>query len=154
MASYLDDIARTDIRQVGGVARDPVGVQALLRSLARNIGDPASPNKLAAEADAAAPLSRHTVHAYLDALERLHVIEPLTAWPAHVRSRSPMLTTPSITSPIRRWRLRRYGLVRSAFSPTPRRLGCCSNRSSLETCASTRASLRRGRVRVHRGSRS
>ena len=94
LASYLDDIARTDIRQVDGVARDPVRVQALLRSLARNVGTAASFNKLAAEADAAAPLSRHTVRAYLDALQRLHVIEPLTAWPAHLRSRSPLLTTP------------------------------------------------------------
>ena len=76
------------------VARDPVRVQALLRSLARNIGTAASLNKLAAEADAAAPLSRHTVRAYLNALEQLHVIEPLTAWPAHLRSRSPLLTTP------------------------------------------------------------
>ena len=69
-------------------------VQALLRSPARNVGSAASLNKLAAEADAAGPLSRHTVRAYLDALERLHVIEPLTAWPAHLRSRSPLLITP------------------------------------------------------------
>ena len=69
-------------------------VQTLLRSLARNVGTAASLNKLAAEADAAAPLRRHTVRSYLDALDRLHVIEPLTAWPAHLRSRSPLLTTP------------------------------------------------------------
>ena len=94
LISYLGDIARTDIRQVDGVARDPVRVHALLRSLARNTGTAASLNKLAAEAEAAAPLSRHTVRAYLDALERLHVIEPLTAWPTHLRSRSPLLTSP------------------------------------------------------------
>ncbi|MCY4371579.1 MAG: DUF4143 domain-containing protein [bacterium] len=94
LASYLDDIARTDIRQVDGVARDPVRVQALMRSLARNVGTAASLNKLAGEADSASPLSRHTVRSYLDALERLHVIEPLTAWPTHLRSRSPLLTTP------------------------------------------------------------
>ncbi len=94
LRSYLDNIARTDIRQVDGVARDPVRVQALLRSLARNVGTAASLNKLAAESNAAAPLSRHSVRAYLDALERLHVLEPLTAWPAHLRSRSPLLTRP------------------------------------------------------------
>ena len=44
--------------------------------------------------DSAAPLSRPTVRSYLDALKRLHVIEPLTAWPTHLRSRSPLLTTP------------------------------------------------------------
>ena len=94
LRSYLDDIARTDIRQVDGVARDPVRVRALLHSLARNVGTTASLNKLAAEASAATPLSRHTVRSYLDALERLHVLEPLTAWPAHLRSRSPLLTSP------------------------------------------------------------
>ena len=94
LTSYLEDVARTDIRQVDGVARDPVRVKALLRSLARNVSTSASLNKLAAEANAAAPLSRHSVRAYLDALERLHVVEPLTAWPTHLRSRSPLLISP------------------------------------------------------------
>ena len=33
LRSYLDDIARTDIRQVDGVERDPVRVSALIRAL-------------------------------------------------------------------------------------------------------------------------
>ena len=94
LRSYLDDIARVDIRQVDGVARDPHRVQGLLRSLARNVGTAASLNTLAAESNAAAPLSRHSVRAYLDSLERIHVLEPLTAWPTHLRSRSPLLTSP------------------------------------------------------------
>lgn len=94
LRSYLDDIARVDIRQVDGVARDPRRVHALLRSLARNIGTAASLNTLAAESNAAAPLSRHSVRAYLDSLERIHILEPLTAWPTHLRSRSPLLTSP------------------------------------------------------------
>ena len=94
LRSYLEDVARTDIRQVDGIARDPVRVQALLRSLARNVGTAASLNKLATETSAAAPLGRHSVRAYLDALERLHVLEPLTAWPTHLRSRSPLLSSP------------------------------------------------------------
>lgn len=94
LRSYLQDIARTDIRQVDGVARDPLRVSNLLRSLARNVGTAASLNKLAAETSAAVPLGRHSVRAYLDALERLHVIEPLPAWPTHLRSRSRLLSTP------------------------------------------------------------
>lgn len=93
LRSYLQDIARTDIRQVDGVARDPVRVGALLRSLARNVGTAASLNKLTAEAGTV-PLGRHSVREYLDALERLHVVEPLPAWPTHLRSRSPMLRSP------------------------------------------------------------
>ena len=94
LRSYLDDIARTDIRQVDGKERDPVRVSALIRSLARNAATAASLNKLANEASADAPLSRHTVRSYLDALQRLHVLEPLLAWPTHLRSRSPLLTSP------------------------------------------------------------
>lgn len=94
LTSYLDDVARTDIHQVDGVARDPTRVRALLRSLARNVGTSATLKKLAAEASADAPLSRHSVRAYLDALERLHVVEPLPAWPTHLRSRSPLLVSP------------------------------------------------------------
>ena len=94
LRSYLNDIARTDIRQVDGVRRDPVRVMNLLRSLARNVGTAASLNKLAAEAGAGVPLGRHSVRSYLDALERLHVVEPLPAWPTHLRSRTRLLTTP------------------------------------------------------------
>ena len=94
LRSYLDDIARVDIRQVDGVARDPHRVQALLRSLARNVGTAASLNTLAAESNPTAPLSRHSVRAYLDSLERIHILEPLMAWPTHLRSRSPLLRSP------------------------------------------------------------
>ena len=94
LRSYLDDIARVDIRQVDGVGRDPHRVQALLRSLSLNVGTAASLNTLAAESSAAAPLSRHSVRDYLDSLERIYVLEPLTAWPTHLRSRSPLLTSP------------------------------------------------------------
>ncbi len=94
LRSYLDDIARADIRQVDGVERDPVRVSALIRSLARNVATAASLNKLARETSADAPLGRHTVRSYLDALKRLHVLEPLSAWPTHLRSRSALLTSP------------------------------------------------------------
>lgn len=115
LRSYLQDIARTDIRQVDGVARDPLRVSNLLRSLARNIGTAASLNKLAAEAGAAVPLGRHSVRAYLDALERLHVLEPLPAWPSHLRSLSRLLTTPKhhFTDP---------SLAVAALRATPERL--------------------------------
>ena len=74
--------------------RDPVRVSALIRSLARNVATAASLNKLARETSADAPLGRHTVRSYLDALKRLHVLEPLSAWPTHLRSRSALLTSP------------------------------------------------------------
>ena len=115
LRSYLSDIARTDIRQVDGVARDPVRVSALLHSLARNVGTAASLNKLVAEAGTTAPLGRHSVRAYLDALERLHVLEPLRAWPTHLRSRSPLLSSPKhhFTDP---------SLAVAALRASPRRL--------------------------------
>lgn len=115
LRSYLDDIARTDIRQVDGVVRDPLRVASLLRSLARNVSTAASHNTLAAESSAATPLGRHSVSAYLDVLERLHVLEPLRAWPAHLRSRTPLRTTPKhhFTDP---------SLAVAALRATPQRL--------------------------------
>ncbi len=93
LRSYLNDIARTDISQMDGVRRDPQRVRALLLSLARNVGTAASLNKLAAEAGTVS-LGRHSARDYLDALERLHIVEPLPAWPTHLRSRSRLLTSP------------------------------------------------------------
>ena len=93
--AYLDEIRRTDIASVSGKSRDPVKVGRLLRSLARNIATPASMSTLATDVqDPAASLKPDTVAEYLDALERLMVVENQPAWPPHMRSRQSLRTTP------------------------------------------------------------
>ena len=97
LRNYLNDISRTDIGQVDEVERDPVGVRRLLNSLGRNIGTKASYSTLAADAagDRSTPMHPRTVKAYLQALERLFVVEDLPAWRPHLRSRHELRTTPT-----------------------------------------------------------
>ena len=87
-SSYLDEVCRTDIPLLGGPARDPLGVTRLLRSLARNVATEASERTLAADTGGDRPLDPRTVGAYLDALERLFVVEDVPAWSVELRSRA------------------------------------------------------------------
>ena len=97
LRNYLDDISRTDIAQVDDVKRDPVGVRRLLASLGRNTGTKASYTTLADDAsgDREVPMHPRTVKEYLQALERLFVVEDLPAWQPHLRSRIALRTTPA-----------------------------------------------------------
>lgn len=86
---YLDEIRRVDIARVAGPRRDPTRVGRLLRSIARNVATYAADTALGADAGGAAgPLDNQTVADYLDALERLMIVEDQPAWAPHLRSRS------------------------------------------------------------------
>ena len=92
---YLDDISRTDVSRASGKTRDPVKVSRLLRSLARNVSTPVTLSRLAADVgEAGAPLKTDTVAEYLDALDRLMVVENQPAWSPHLRSRTALRQTP------------------------------------------------------------
>ena len=92
---YLEEIRRTDIRRVDGVRRDPVLVRRMLQSLARNVATEAAVTVIAADAGGnAGPLRPETVQSYLNALERVFVIEDQPAWSAHLRSRSRLRKSP------------------------------------------------------------
>ena len=85
---YLGEIARVDIGRVDGTRRDPVRVQRLLRSLARNVATYAAITTLAADTGGVdGPLDRDTVSDYLSALKRLMIVEDQPAWTPHLRSR-------------------------------------------------------------------
>ena len=92
---YLDEICRTDVRRVDGIARDPERVRRFLSSIARNTATCATVATMAADAGGSdASLSRETAHSYLGALERLMVVEPQPPWAPHLRSRSRLRNTP------------------------------------------------------------
>ena len=86
--SYLNEICRADIPLLGGAARDPIGVDRLLRSLARNVSTEASRRTLARDVGIENPLDPRTVTAYLEALRRVFVVEDQPAWSARLRSRA------------------------------------------------------------------
>ena len=92
---YLDDVRRADVSRVSGGTRDPVKVGRLLRSLARNVATPVALTKIAAEVGGEGrALKAETAAEYLDALERLMVVEPQPAWSPHLRSRATLRQAP------------------------------------------------------------
>ncbi|GMV05969.1 MAG: ATPase AAA [Gemmatimonadota bacterium] len=93
--AYVDEVRRTDIQRVDGVAHEPDKVLLLMRSLARNVSTMTSLATLArdvGEPDEA--LAKNTVSSYHEALTRLMVVEDQQAWAPHLRSRSRVRTSP------------------------------------------------------------
>lgn len=87
--SYIDEIRRADISRIDGMRRDPTKIGRLLRSLARNESTSATAATIAADAGSGdAAIGDDTVRGYLDALERLMIVENQPAWAPHLRSRS------------------------------------------------------------------
>ena len=92
---YLGEICRVDISRVSGKRRDPIKVARLLRSLARNVATPVAMSKLAADVGRDGEgLKADTVAEYLEALERLMLVEDQPAWSPHLRSRTTLRATP------------------------------------------------------------
>jgi predicted AAA+ superfamily ATPase len=84
---YLEEIRRVDVGRVEGKRRDPARVGQLLRSLARNVSTYAAATTLARDTGGAdGPLKDETVRAYLNALDRLMIVEDQQAWAPHLRS--------------------------------------------------------------------
>ena len=92
---YLDEVRRTDVQRLAGGRRDPIRLLRFIRSLARNAATGASLRKLAADAGGdRGPLHIETASSYLDALERLFVVEELPSYWTHLRSRSRLRKSP------------------------------------------------------------
>ena len=92
---YLEQVRQVDISRVDERRRDPVRVGALLRSLGRHCATEAKLSTLAADAGGAdGPLDERSVSDYLQALERLMVIEDQPAWAPHLRSRARLRKAP------------------------------------------------------------
>ena len=67
-----------------------------MRSVARNVATEAKVTRLAADTGSDGPLSRGAATAYLQALERIFVVEPQPAWPVELRSRATLRKTPKL----------------------------------------------------------
>jgi uncharacterized protein len=87
LRGYVDEVRRVDISRVDEKRRDPTRVGRLLASLARNVATHVAATTLAKDAGGSdGALDDDTVREYLDALERLMVIENQPAWAPHLRS--------------------------------------------------------------------
>ena len=95
LRDYLGEIARTEIPRSGGPAHDPVRVERLLVSLARNEATNVTYKTLADDVSGGrdAPTHPRTVRRYLEALSRLFVVESLPSWAPHLRSATQLRRT-------------------------------------------------------------
>lgn len=84
---YVNNICESDISTVDGVQRNPTWTGMILRSYARNVSTLAKKvniyRDVASNADS---MTTVTMDAYLNALERLFVIEDIEAWCPAIRS--------------------------------------------------------------------
>lgn len=81
-------LAEADMSRVSNMKRDPTKVLNLLRSLARNTATTVEPVSIETdifEKDSIT-VSRPTIYNYLDALERLMIVENQPEWNTHLRS--------------------------------------------------------------------
>lgn len=95
-ASYVKFLAETDMSRVSNIKRDPVKVRHLLQSIARNVSTITEVTTFIKDIQEVAndDISRPTATDYLDALDRLMVIEDQPAWNTHIRSSATLRKTP------------------------------------------------------------
>lgn len=86
--AYVELLAEVDMSRVSNVKRDPVKVRSLLRSLARNTSTLVDISALESDVreNENTGITRPTVYDYLDALNRLMILEDQPSWNPHIRS--------------------------------------------------------------------
>lgn len=94
LSDYRQNLAETDIPGLGP-RRNPGNISRLLAGLGRAVGTPLNRSALEVEVGGAAgPIASETLINYLDALDRLMLVEPLPAWRPHLRSRTRLRVSP------------------------------------------------------------
>lgn len=86
--AYVDLLAEVDMSRVSDVKRNPEKVRSLLRALARNVATTVDITVLEKDVklNENTDISRPTIYDYLEALNRLMIIEDQPAWNTHIRS--------------------------------------------------------------------
>ena len=93
--NYVKIVTDSDISRVDGVKKDPVRVGKLLHSIARNISTEAKLSTLQKDVDGDTnTASRPTLMSYMNALERIFMIEDLPAWSPSMRSKATLRNSP------------------------------------------------------------
>lgn len=88
-SSYIDNICENDVSTVDGIKKEPNRVRALLKSYARNIATSASNTTVLKDINANYDdMVESTMYSYLDALNRIFVIDDIPAWSPSIRSKT------------------------------------------------------------------
>lgn len=94
LRDYLRQIAEVDVQGLG-VRREPSNIRRLLASLGRAVGQSTKSTEIAKDVGGEdGPIARDTLAHYLNALERLHIIDNSEAWRPHMRSRARLRQAP------------------------------------------------------------
>lgn len=88
LRGYLAAVSRTDVRRLDATLRRPRRMAKLLQALARHVATDVSIRTIVADWGDDTGVSRNTIAEYLEALERLMVIEDQPAWAPHLRARA------------------------------------------------------------------
>lgn len=92
--NYVDAIVSEDISRVDGIDRNPKRVEAILKSLARNIATIATNTTVLGDVIGNdLSMSMTTLDEYLNALRRIFVIEDQPAWSPSLRSKTAIRTS-------------------------------------------------------------
>ena len=86
---YINNICESDISTVDGVQRNPVWTNAILKSYARNLSTLAKKTNILRDVAAdTESMTAATLDSYINALEKLFVVEDVDAWCPAIRSAS------------------------------------------------------------------
>lgn len=85
---YFKQICSKDISSIDGVKRSQKICQAILKSYSRNICTLADTKTIMADVNSTEVVSKTTYNEYIDALEKLFVIEDIDAWNPSIRSKT------------------------------------------------------------------
>jgi predicted AAA+ superfamily ATPase len=89
MQNYFELLCEVDLSRVSNTRRDPHKVRRVMRSLARNIATEVSFATIAADAGGAEnPPANDTIRNYMEALDRLMIVEDMPGWQPHIRTRA------------------------------------------------------------------
>lgn len=92
--NYVDGLVHADIQRVDGIARNPDRVKRIMRSYSRALGSQTSAAKLLKDIQANdLTFSENTLNSYLNALQKLFVIEDMPAWNPNLRSATAIRTS-------------------------------------------------------------
>lgn len=76
-----------DISNIDGVKRNPLWTEKLLKSYSRNICTLAETKTIFADVNSTTNMSKTTYYDYVEALEKLYIIEDIHAWCPSIRSK-------------------------------------------------------------------
>ena len=86
-AAYLDNICESDISTVDGIKKNPVWARLVLKSYARNISTLSKKSNILKDITSnEESFSINTLDSYVNALQRLFVLEDVDAWCPSIRS--------------------------------------------------------------------